>query len=520
MFLKIKADSGDRSPWGDFWFAPVPWGGGAANINGDAALGLPAVYSCVRVLAESVSTLPFVLYKEKANGGKEKIRDHWLYRLFARRPNAYQNPMEFREMMQGHLALRGNAFARIYANSRGEVTDLIPIHPDRITIEMLSDTNWRYRVWSSDGTNAPVNRENIFHIKGLSPNGVIGYNPIQLARMAIGTGLAAQDYGMRFFENDARPGGWIEHPGNFKDDEQRRKWRAQWQEQQTGRNRHKTAVLEYGLKYHELAVSNDDAQFIETKKMSRAEIASMFRVPLHMIGDLERATFSNIEQQSLEFIRDSLRSWLVRWEEAIKFNFMDPEDDELHVKFDVKELMRGDMAARSAYYHNGILDGWLTRNEARIDDDRDPLDGLDEPLRPLNMVEESDAEDEEDEEDLLEGGDSAGKPTQSPQKEGGAQHLDSRLVALASAAAERVARKESEMVSKALRADDWVSAIIAMYSKHATFVEVALGVESYSAKEYCAEQKAFLADHRDISIDDFTEIARCKLERLALKGTI
>jgi HK97 family phage portal protein len=425
--------------------------------------------------------------------------------------------MEFREMMQGHLALRGNAFARIYANSRGEVTDLIPIHPDRITIEMLSDTNWRYRVWSKDGTDTPVRREDIFHIKGLSPNGVIGYNPIQLARVAIGTGLAAQDYGMRFFENDARPGGWIEYPGQFKDDEQRRKWRAQWQEQQTGRNRHKAAVLEFGMKYHELSVSNDDAQFIETKKMSRAEIAAMFRVPLHMIGDLDRATFSNIEQQSLEFIRDALRSWLVRWEEAIKFNFMDPEDDELHIKFDVKELMRGDSAARSQYYHNGILDGWLTRNEVRIEEDRDPLDGLDEPLRPLNMVEESEAED--DEEGLLEGDDAASKPMQPRQKDGSAQRLGGRLVALASAAAERIARKEAEMVAKALKQSSPWSTVAAAFEKHETFIVAALGIEASRAKDYCQSQLTALAGD-DVDQDTYVAIARQKLESLAIKGSL
>ena len=378
-------DSGDRSPWGSFWFEPVPYRGGASNIGGDAALQLTAVYACVRVAAESVSTLPFMLYKQGEDGAKERITDHWLYTLFAKRPNAYQNPLEFREMMQGHVELRGNAFAQIVGNSRGEVTDLLPIHPDRVTVEMLSDTNWRYRVRNGDHSETILTRGDVFHIKGLSPDGVLGYNPIQLARKAVEAGLAAQDYGMRFFLNDARPGGWLEFPGQFKDDEQRRQWREGWQRSQAGEHRGKIAVLEFGMKFHEMGLTNEDAQFLETRKFNRSEIASLYRIPPHLIGDLEKATFSNIEQQSIDFLVHSLRPRLVRWEEAIKSTFLDPEDG-LAVEFPATALLRGDAAARAAYYHNGILDGWLTRNEARQLENNNPLPGLDKPLRPLNMA--------------------------------------------------------------------------------------------------------------------------------------
>jgi HK97 family phage portal protein len=504
MFLtNIKADSGDRSAWGSFWFSPVPFNGGAANVTPDVALQLAAVYACVRVLTDSVSMLPFMLYRQNADGGKTAIRDHWLYRLLARRPNDFQNPMEFREMMQGHLTLRGNAFARIYANGRGEVTDLIPIHPDRMTIEMMSDTNWRFRVRNMDGTETILGRQDVFHLKGLSPNGIMGYNPIQLARKAVATGLAAQDYGVRFFENDARPGGWIEYPGQFKDDDKRRQWREQWQEQHAGRNKHKTAVLEFGMKYHELAVSNDDAQFIETKKMTRSEIATMFRIPPHMIGDLEKATFSNIEQQSIDFVVHSLTPWLVRWEEAIRFNFMDPEDDALNVSFPVISLLRGDSVARSTYINQGIMNGSLTRNEGRLMEDRNPIDGLDEPLRPLNMVEESSAEDAEDTP-------SPTNPLPPP--------ADARLVAMAAAAAERVARKEAEMVAKAYRTtgQDVLGSLVEAYGRHATFVAAALGVSLAAAEAYCTEQVVTVRP--DMTAEELTDIARCKLERLAIKG--
>jgi HK97 family phage portal protein len=499
MFLtKIKADSGDRSAWGGFWFNPVPFNG--ANVTADSSLQLTAVYACVRYLSNTMAKLPFVLYEESANGTKTKVKNHWLYRLFARRPNDFQNPSEFRAMMQGHLSLRGNAFARIFANGLGEVTDLIPIHPDRVTVELLTDTNWRYQVRNQDGTTTPISRRDMFHLKGLSGDGIMGYSPIQLARNALSGAIAAQNYGTRFFENDAAPtGGWIEHPGNFKTDEARRLWRESWQEMQGGRNKGKTAVLEYGLKYHDgVAVSNGDAQFIESRKHSVSEIARMFGVRPHKIGDLEKATFSNIEQQSQDSVDDDIDPWVDCWEEAIRFNFLDPEDDTLEVEFPLMSLLRGDSQARSMYYHNGILDGWLTRNEARIAESYNPLPGLDEPLRPLNMIKDSDASEAQD-------------PPFA-----GKQPTDARLVALASAAAERVARKEAEMVAKAAKSGP--DALIDAYARHAPFVAGALGIGSPAAQTYCMAQLEFTQANGGMDIDAFAEIARCKLERLALQG--
>lgn len=515
MFLNIRADDGDRSPWGDFWFSGIPFKGSPHQLTADAAMRLTAVYACVRVLCEGVSMLPFVLYKEGADGGKTVVKNHWLYRLFAVRPNNFQNPMEFREMMQQHCGLRGNGFARIVGNSAGIVTDLIPIHPDRVTIEMLSDTNWRFRVRNADQTETILTRGQMFHLKCMSPDGVVGMNPIAAARESIATGLSAQDYGMRYFQNDATPGGWIEYPGQFKDDNQKRIFREEWQRQQSGRNRHKTAILEFGMKYHPIEITNQDAQYLETRKFSVSEIARLFRIPPHMIGDLEKATFSNIEQQSLEFVIHTLTPWLVRWEEAIKYSFLEPEDG-LCVEFPTRSLLRGDAAARAAYYHNGILDGWMVRNEARVFEGLNPIDGLDEPLRPLNMVEESEAEAQPD------------ANPDDPNEQGGQQNPpdsdapndpNGRMLALAEAAAERVARKETLMVQAALQDAD-PEAPITAYQKHAVFVASVLSVPQAAANAYCVEQLTFVADNRDCDVELFETSARRKLALLALKGAL
>jgi hypothetical protein len=225
----------------------------------------------------------------------------------------------------------------------------------------------------------------------------MGMSPIELARESLGMALAAQDYGARFFTNDAKPtGGWIEFPGNFKDAEAKRVFRDSYQAAQSGSNRGKVLVLENGMKFHEVGVTNKDAQFLELRKFQITDIARMFRVPPHMIADLDRATFSNIEQQSLEFVMHTMTPWAERWEASIESDLM-LEGDRLEVEFDFANLMRGDAASRSAYYQSGIQNGWLTRNEARIAENLNPLQGLDQPLRPLNMVEEEDAEEAEQE---------------------------------------------------------------------------------------------------------------------------
>ena len=393
-FRGPNASGGDRSPWGDFFFEPVSARTGSGmRVSPDSALRLAAVYACVRVLSESLASLPLVIYQRRADGGKDKVTDHWLYRLLAKRPNRFQNPFEWREMLQGHLALRGNAYNQIITNAKGEVVELMPLHPDRIRLELLPSGEYRYRFTDRFGTESILPRGEVWHLRGLSSDGLMGMSPIELARENLGMALAAQDYGARFFANDAKPtGGWIEFPGSFKDSEAKKVFRESYQQAQSGANRGKVLVLENGMKFHEVGVTNKDAQFLELRKFQITDVARLFRVPPHMIGDLDRATFSNIEQQSLEFVMHTMTPWAERWEASIESELL-LEGDDIEVEFDFANLMRGDAASRASYYQSGIQNGWLTRNEARIAENLNTLEGLDEPLRPLNMVEESTAED-------------------------------------------------------------------------------------------------------------------------------
>ena len=383
-----RADSDDRSPWGSFWFEPVTMRTvSGARISSESAMRLSAVYACVRILAESMASLPFILYRPGQSGGKVALRNHWLYRLFYIRPNQFQNPFEWREMLMGHLALRGNAFCRIVSNAKGEITDLIPIHPDRISLVLSQNSadEYSYRIIDRLGNQLVLPRGAVWHLRGLSSDGMLGLSPIEMARESVGLALSAQDYGARFFDNDAKPtGGWIEYAGTFKDKPARDNFRESYQNAQGAMNRGKVLVLEAGMKYHEVGVTNKEAQFLELRKFQVTDIARLFRVPPHMIADLDRATNNNIEQQSIEFVRYTMRPWAERWEASIRSDLM-LDDEGLDCEFDFAALMRGDANSRATYYSAMVSMGALTRNEVRVAENYTPLPGLDEPLVALNM---------------------------------------------------------------------------------------------------------------------------------------
>ncbi|WP_374355563.1 phage portal protein [Limnohabitans sp.] len=479
FFDRFRASSDDRSSWGDFWFEPVSARtSSGVRVTPDASLRLSAVYACVRILSETMASLPIVLYRKRVDGGKDRVTDHWLHTLLCRRPNRYQNPFEWREMLQGHLALRGNAYCQIITNPRGEIVELVPIHPDRVRMELLRSGEFRYRVTDRFGDELVLPRGDIWHLKGLSSDGLMGMSPIELARESLGMALAAQDYGARFFANDAKPtGGWIEFPGSFKDAEAKKVFRESYQAAQSGANRGKVLVLENGMKFHEVGVTNKDAQFLELRKFQITDIARLFRVPPHMIADLDRATFSNIEQQSLEFVMHTMTPWAERWEASIGAELL-LDGDELEVEFDFANLMRGDAASRSAYYQSGIQNGWLTRNEARVAENLNPLDGLDEPLRPLNMVEEGDAE-------SAEMSDETSDPTTetpSPAQDG----ARTRLQAVVASAADRWARR----ISRSGAIDD----------KEIGLIAEALAVPLAAAESWAAKQNGQVLAEADLRV--------------------
>ena len=335
------------------------------------AMQMTAVYSCVRILSEAVAGLPLHVYRYNDSGGKEKAVEHPLYLLLHDEPNPEMTSFVFRETLMTHLLLWGNAYAQIIRNGKGEVVALYPLMPNKMTVDRDENGHLYYR-YSRSNDEALKSKEStvilqprdVLHIPGLGFDGLVGYSPIAMAKNAIGLAIATEEYGAKFFANGAAPSGVLEHPGTLKDPS---KIREAWQSQFGGsQNSGKVAVLEEGMKYTPISISPEQAQFLETRKFQINEIARIFRVPPHMVGDLEKSSFSNIEQQSLEFVKYTLDPWVVRWEQAIsRALFTADEKKRYFVKFNLEGLLRGDYQSRMTGYATARQNGWMSANDIR-----------------------------------------------------------------------------------------------------------------------------------------------------------
>ena len=341
-------------------------------VNERTAMQTSAVYACVRILAESVAGLPLHVYERTAGGNKATKPSHPLYRLLHDEPNREMTSFVFRETLMSHLLLWGNAYAQIIRDGRGVPIALYPLLPDRVSVDRNNNGEIVY-TYQSDKGQVKLRHENVLHIPGLGFDGLIGYSPIAMAKNSIGMALATEEYGATFFANGANPGGVLEHPGVIKP-EQADRLRESWQSQFGGANAHKVAVLEEGLKFHQMSIPPEQAQFLETRKFQINEIARIFRVPPHMVGDLEKSSFSNIEQQSLEFVKYTLDPWVVRWEQSLQQALILPsEKTTIFIKFNLDGLLRGDYQSRMQGYSTGIQNGFMSVNDVRSLEDMNLL---------------------------------------------------------------------------------------------------------------------------------------------------
>ena len=340
------------------------------TVNERSAMQVTAVYACVRVLAESIAGLPLHVYHNN-DTGSEVAAGHPLYRLRHDAPNPEMTSFVFRETLMSHLLLWGNAYAQIIRDGAGRVIGLYPLLPEHMSVDRDKRTGKLiYSYTQTDDGNPNIKsgsqiilaRENVLHIPGLGFDGVVGYSPIA---------LATEDYGAAFCKNGATPSGILEHPGIVKNpDRLRESWKAQFGQ----RNSHSVAVLEEGMTFHQLSIPPEEAQFLETRKFQINEIARIFRVPPHMIGDLEKATFSNIEHQSLEFVKYTLNPWVVRWEQSLRLALLSQsEKDSYFIKFNLDGLMRGDYQSRMNGYSVGINNGFMSPNDVRRLENMDPI---------------------------------------------------------------------------------------------------------------------------------------------------
>lgn len=358
-----------------------------AIVNPNTAMRLSAVYSCVRVLSESIAQLPLIYY-ERSGDKKERATAQKLYTLLHDAPNSFQTSFEFRETQMAHLCLRGKAFGYINRSITGDILEILPMNPDRVEIKQSKNYAITYIFKDIDNNEIELRQDQVFRLTGLSFDGINGISPIAHQRESLGISLATDQHTARSFKNGAKMTGILKHPATFKDKEVAARVKQSWDDSASGENAYSTPVLEDGMDWMPVSMSNKDAQYIESRKFNIEDIARIFRVPPHKIGHLEKSTNNNIEHQGLEFVTDTMMPWIVRWEQAITRDLLTLSQRRRYfAEFLVDGIMRGDSESRANYYNSMWNMGAMNPNEIRSKENMNPREdvGGDEYVKPLNM---------------------------------------------------------------------------------------------------------------------------------------
>jgi HK97 family phage portal protein len=544
---------GSPSPDSDFYYHGLGQRTAAGpNVSAATAIRLAAVYACTRVCAETLSSLPISVYRELKSGGREPARDHPAQELFLE-PNPWQTGMEFFEMMQGHLELRGNAYALKISGGGRAIDQLIPLHPDRVKVYLLPNHRLRYEVTSySTGQIDRYSQDEILHLRAWSSDGIMGMSTVSAGAEVVGVGLAQQEHRARFFHNSAIPGMAVETTKLTP--EATEILRASLAEGFSGSNAFKAMIVPPGMTVKALGVNNKDSQLIEAGNATRTDICGMFRVPPHKIGDLSKGTFSNIEQQNIEFATDCMRPRIVRFERRLdrdvvgSLRAFESAGGEYYVTFNMDALFRGDMKSRYEAMSQGINSGWLLRNEARASEGKNPIQGLDEPLVAVNMETVNQAQKRSDanlaaanasadsqttsETDTVENLDDSGGSPETPETEPADQNAmareklsEAKLRALAIAAAGRIVRREVKALRKlAVKAQDGPAIegeIWDFYRDLTPVVSEALAIPVDVAALYCRAHALAISTAKstllDMAIDRIEEEEPITLANLAME---
>jgi HK97 family phage portal protein len=374
----------------DGWF--VEWAGGVSTASGervgnDSAMRLSAVYACINAISEDVAKLPLNVYQE-TDGGKQKMKGHPVYRMLHYQPNPHMTAMTFRQVLTSHCLSWGNAYAEIILDTNKRPAALMPLRPDRVMPMKESGDGLFYRVISDDGAFVDLWPHEVLHIPGLGYDGLVGYNVIQYAREALGHAAALEKHGAAYFGNGATPGGLLVHPNRLSPQARQNLQDFHNREHQGASKANKLTILEEGMQYTKVSIPPNESQFIESRAFSIPEICRWFRIQPHKIADLSRSTYSNIEQQSLDYVTDTLSGWLKRWEQAIWWKLFtdDEKDDGFYAEHVVEGLLRGDINTRYNSYAVGRQWGFLSVNEIRQKENLNPIDGGDQYLVPVNMT--------------------------------------------------------------------------------------------------------------------------------------
>ena len=537
----FRADvSGTPAPWDDYWYNPL----GSASASGmritaDTAKRIGAVLACVGVIGRNLGMMPCKIFTEAPDGSKKVVDHHPLYDVLYSTPNNFQTAFEFKQMMQGHLELRGNAYAEIKPGPRGAVDQLIPMHPDRVIVEQLKPSGrlrYRYNDPLTGTTRILMGAPDseVFNLRNFSDDGRMGQSTVSMACDVFGVALARQDYSARFLKNDARPP-FVFEGTNFRDKEAERRFREAWQEGQTGANRHKGGLLPPGVTIKELGVKPIDAQMLDAMKFSRIDCCSIFGVPPHLIGETEKtATYASVEQFNIMYAVHCILPRLVLWEQAIQRDLL--TSAKYFAKFSMAALLRGDTASRFTAYQIAIQNGWMSQDDVRLLEDLNPIPNgegktywrpaawiplgqISMPAAPASNALPDDTDTEDPEAD---GGEGAGDDGQA---------RTGRLQLLASSAAERCTRKEVATLRKLVERDANSYQLEQFYADHLAFVGQVLGLEpdqlSTIRQQHCERAQAvqgFLAAGDKAAAYDYIDrlVVRTtvRLAKLAAEGVL
>lgn len=512
--LTPRAQEG-RGPLSDWWYKSLAaWWGRGVMAEPEAAMRISTVWGCVRLISETVAMLPLILYQERADGGRDRATDDPRYRLLHRRPNPRQTAMEFRSQMTAAMVLRGTAYALKVPGRNQSVAALEPIHPDRVTPERMQNGGWRYRVTQPNGTADFVSEGQMFRVMGLSLDGVTGLSVIEYAAQSLGIALASEAYEGAFYRNGSRPGGVLSTDGKLTK-EQREATRGEWKRVHQGGGEgqwHEVAVLEGGLQYKVVGMNHHDMQFVESRKWRAEDIARWFRVPLHKLQLLEKATYNNVHLLGSEFLSDTLLPWLNRWEQAAELHLL-PEDSTLYWEHLVEGLLRADIKTRYDAYKTAILTGFQDRNEVRLRENLNPREGLSELLVPMNMRGLNEPAPERPQPRNR-----APQAQTEPEAAAGDNPLLQRY---ALAAARRVVVREVRALSKmapALEGDAWERAVQDWYGRHGDYVAEAMHVPALAAERWAAEQADLVLTQGLAALTEQQEARAADLARIAMEG--
>jgi len=474
------------------------------RVDADTALKIATVFRCVSILAGTFAMLPFGIFSDQSNGAKKRATNVPLDGLLSAEPNRYQDSFQWREMLFGHLLLRGNCYNRIYPGPRGAIDQLIPLHPDRVTPKLLPSGAKAYDYRPPGGAMETLLEDEVFHVLGLSNDGLTGMSVVGLMREALGLALATESYGARFFSQNAQPSGVLTTPGTMSEEAQTRLGKS-WQETHSGlANSQKIAILEQGLDWKQVGMTSEDAQFLQTRAFQRGEFATWFGVPPHMVGDTEKSTSwgTGIEQQQIGFVVWTLLPWLVRWEQAINRQLI-VASGYYYSKFNVKGLLRGDMKSRYEAYAIARQWGWKNADEIRALEDENPIGGPagTEYLNPMNFAPAGTA-----------------KPAPTPPAPSNAQ-----AQLLAHDFVSRLVDKEIGLVRKAApkhAADtaEWGAWLADFYGRHATDLTESLHIEPGLAARYAEEHRQQIAEHGVGIMEQMESEWLSRLVALALGG--